>query len=200
MAAIKAQAQVAHATASASTRDHALVQVVAGADRAARLVEQLLTLARLDAADRTASATCRLRALADEVIAELAPVAIARNFQLELAEGDEAEVQGMPALLQALIRNLVDNGLRHGATHVRVQVIAGPARTTVVVADDGPGIPHAEREKVLQRFYRSATAGEVGSGLGLSVVQRVAEIHGATLTLDAGEGGKGLRVEIGLPR
>ena len=70
----------------------------------------------------------------------------------------------------------------------------------LVVVDDGPGIPEAEREKVLQRFYRSATAGEDGSGLGLSIVQRIAEIHGATLTLDAVDGGKGLRVEVALLR
>jgi two-component system sensor histidine kinase QseC len=196
VAAIKAQAQVAQIAASAPTRDHALGQVVAGADRASRLVEQLLTLARLDAADRTAFAACGLRALATEVIAELAPVAAARNVHLELAGGDDAVVQGIPALLQILIRNLLDNALRHGAARVRVAVASGAGRATLAVTDDGPGIPEAERARVLQRFYRLPSAGEGGSGLGLSIVQRIAEIHGGTLVLGAGEGGKGLRVDV----
>ena len=74
----------------------------------------------------------------------------------------------------------------------------GPERATLAVVDDGPGIPEVERAKVLQRFYRLASAGEGGSGLGLSIVQRIAEMHGATLVLGPGEDGKGLRVEVAL--
>jgi signal transduction histidine kinase len=77
-----------------------------------------------------------------------------------------------------------------------LQVAAGATQVTLAVVDDGPGIPEAEREKVLQRFYRLSSAGEGGSGLGLSIVQRIAEIHGAALSLATGEGGKGLRVDI----
>jgi two-component system sensor histidine kinase QseC len=200
VAGIKAQAQVAQLAASAATRDHALGQVVAGADRATRLVEQLLTLARLDTADTTAFSVCRLWALAAEVIADLAPLAAARNVRLELVDGDDAVVSGIPALLQVLIRNLVDNAVRHGATLVRVAIVSGRHGATLTVGDDGPGIPEAERAQVLERFYRLPSAGEGGSGLGLSIVQRIAEIHGAALTLGAGAGGKGLRVEIAFAR
>jgi signal transduction histidine kinase len=103
-------------------------------------------------------------------------------------------------LLQALLRNLVDNAIRHGATRARVEIGSSPERVTLAVVDDGPGIPEAERAKVLERFYRLAAAGEGGSGLGLSIVQRVAEIHGATLALSGGDGRKGLRVEVRFPR
>jgi two-component system sensor histidine kinase QseC len=199
VAAIKAQAQVAQMAASAPTRDHALGQVVAGADRASRLVEQLLTLARLDTVDSTAFTACGLRALATEVIAELTPAAVARNVRLELIDGAEATVQGIPGLVQGLIRNLVDNALRHGATLVQVQVVPGADGATLAIVDDGPGIPDTERAKVLQRFYRLPSAGEGGSGLGLSIVQRIADIHGATLALGVGEGGKGLRVDVAFP-
>ena len=108
-------------------------------------------------------------------------------------------VQGIPALLQVLIRNLVDNALRHGATRVRVEIAPGTRQATLAVVDDGPGIPEGERAKVLQRFYRLASAGEGGSGLGLSIVQRIAEMHGATLALGAGDGDAGLRVVVGFP-
>jgi two-component system sensor histidine kinase QseC len=200
VAGIKAQAQVAQMAASAPTRDHALEQVVAGADRASRLVEQLLTLARLDTADSTAFTACGLRALAAEVIAEMAPAALARYVRLELVEGDEATVRGIPGLVQALLRNLVDNALRHGATLVRIEIVPGAQRATLTIVDDGPGIPETERGKVLQRFYRLPSAGEGGSGLGLSIVQRIAEIHGAIVELGTGEGGKGLRVDVAFSR
>jgi signal transduction histidine kinase len=101
--------------------------------------------------------------------------------------------------VQALIRNLVDNALRHGATLVQVQVVPGADGATLAMVDDGPGIPDTERAKVLQRFYRLPSAGEGGSGLGLSIVQRIADIHGATLALGVGEGGKGLRVDVAFP-
>jgi two-component system sensor histidine kinase QseC len=200
VAAIKAQAQVAQMAASAPPREHALAQVVAAADRAGRLVEQLLTLARLDTAGGAAFRDCGLGSLAREVIAEQVPAALARNVVLELAEPAEAAVRGIPELLQALLRNLVDNAIRHGATRARVEIASSPERVTLAVVDDGPGIPEAERAKVLERFYRLAAAGEGGSGLGLSIVQRVAEIHGATLALSGGDGRKGLRVEVRFPR
>jgi signal transduction histidine kinase len=67
------------------------------------------------------------------------------------------------------------------------------------VTDEGPGIPQQEHDEVLRRFYRLESAGEGGSGLGLSIVQRIAELHGAALTLGAGDSGRGLRVEVSFP-
>jgi two-component system sensor histidine kinase QseC len=199
VAAIKAQAQVARLAAAEAPRDHALTQVVAAADRAGRLVEQLLQLSRLESGAPPAFTLCALRPLAREVLAEMAPAAIARHVALELDDGPEVAVAGVPELLGALLRNLVDNGLRHGATRVRVRVEAAAGGAAVAVTDDGPGIPAAEREAVLRRFHRLPGAGEGGSGLGLSIAQRTVEIHGGRLALADGDGGRGLRVAVELP-
>jgi two-component system sensor histidine kinase QseC len=201
VAAVKAQAQVARIAASEDARNHALDQVVSGADRAGRLVDQLLTLARLDAVDIGRLAPHSLRPLAAQVLAEVAPAALARGVAVELADGPDAQVRCEPGLVAVLLRNLVDNAVNHAGTGtVRIDVDASRDRAILGVIDQGPGIPPQEREKVLQRFYRLESAGEGGSGLGLSIVQRVAELHGATLRLGAGEGGKGLRVEVSFPR
>lgn len=199
VAAIKAQAQVARLAGSPAPRDHALAQVVAAADRAGRLVDQLLQLSRLESGAPPAFTACALRPLAREVLAELAPAAIARHVALELDDGPEVSATGVPELLGALLRNLVDNGLRHGASRVRVGIAAAPGGVTLAVVDDGPGIATAERDSVLQRFHRLPGAGEGGSGLGLSIAQRIAEIHGGRLTLSDGAAGRGLRVTVELP-
>ncbi len=104
-----------------------------------------------------------------------------------------------PASPPILLRNLIDNALRHGARHVRVAVARDAGAATVVVVDDGPGIPAEERERVLERFHRLAAAGEGGSGLGLSIVQRIVELHGASLVLAGGDDGHGLRVTLRFP-
>ena len=203
VAAIKAQAQVAQLAAGAQARDHALEQVVAGAERAARLVEQLLTLARLDVIDRSVLQPCALRALATQVVAEIAPAALTRNVRLELLgapDAQDVQLPCVPTLVEVLLRNLIDNAVRHGAGGtVRVAVAREPARAVISVEDQGPGIPEHERGKVLERFYRLADAGEGGSGLGLSIVQRIAQIHGAEIVMGSGEGGKGLRVDVRFP-
>ena len=201
VAAIKAQAQVARLAASAEARNRAIDQVGVGADRAARLVEQLLTLARLDAIDRSALQPHSLRALAAQVLADHAPAALSREVRLELVDGPETEVRCIPALVEVLLRNLIDNAVRHaGAGTVRVQVEHTPTHAVLSVKDQGRGIPEHERDKALERFYRVTGTAGGGTGLGLSIVQRIAEIHGATLRLGSGDAGKGLLVSVRFPR
>ncbi len=200
LAALKTQAQVAYGATEDGERRHALANVMTGCDRASRLIEQLLTLARLDpelVGGRQAE-QCDLRALASQTIAELAPSAISRNVEIELANGEPVVINGYPGLISVLLRNLVDNAIRYcapGGT-VRVDAARACAAASLSVTDDGRGIPPEEREKVGQRFYRVLGTGESGSGLGLSIVYRIAEIHGAPVTLGDGPGGKGLRVVV----
>ena len=201
VAAIKAQAQVARGAQDTTARMHALDSVILGCDRAAHLIEQLLTLARLDSLQKFALESCELQTLAVEVIAEMTPLARQKNVQLDLAEGEAATVQALPGLLRILLRNLIDNAVRYtpAGTQIQVRVDHADGLPRITVSDNGPGIPDEERDKVLERFYRPLGTGEQGSGLGLSIVQRIAAIHGATLQLAAGEAGRGLRVSIVFP-
>lgn len=202
LSAVKTQAQVALGAADETERRSALANVVAGADRAARLVEQLLVLARLD--PQTAlppGQTVDLAALAQEGVAEIAPAAAAKGVEVGVTGGAAASIHGDAVLLAVLLRNLLDNAVRYtpagGEVEVSLQRTGNGA--ALVVADTGPGIPGAERGRVFDRFHRVLGTGEEGSGLGLSIVRRIAELHRARVVLDAGPGGRGLRVEIVFP-
>jgi two-component system sensor histidine kinase QseC len=202
LAAVKTQAQVALGARSAQERERALQQVVAGADRTAHLVEQLLVLARLDpGAAVLQRQPVRLDEVAAACLAELAPVAAAKRIDVGLEAGGGVTVAGDPVLLGILLRNLVDNAVRYNPAGgaVSVAVEQRDAGAVLVVEDNGPGIPAAERGRVTERFYRVLGSGEEGSGLGLSIVQRIAELHGAVLRLGEGRDGRGLRVEVVFP-
>jgi two-component system sensor histidine kinase QseC len=201
VAAIKAQAQVAKMAGSEETRNHAIDQVLIGAERAGRLVEQLLTLARLDSTAHSLLQPTDLRKLAVEVVADLAPSALDKRVSLELAEGNASTVLAIPALLEVMLRNLIDNAIRHGpaGSVVVVRVAQHGEGAMLSVTDNGPGILAEQRENVFQRFYRLPEAGEGGSGLGLSIVRQIAEIHGAQVTLGEPPTGTGLEVAVHFP-
>lgn len=198
LAGIRAQAQVAQGAASEAERDKAVVAVIQGCDRASHLIEQLLTLARIDAAGNAPMAPVALRALARETLAELAPQALAKGIEIELADGEDCQVTGQAAWLRILLRNLLDNAVRYSnpGDSVRVEIGREQGHAAFWVVDTGPGIPEAERAQVRERFYRLLGTGETGSGLGLSIVQRIAEVHGAELRLLAGDHGRGLKAGV----
>ncbi len=202
LAALKVQAQLARRTQASDTRDRALDQVLVGVDRMTRLVEQLLTLARLDpAAPPTGFVPLILADVAEAVCAELAPAAVANAQNIEF-EGGPGEVAGQRDWLAILLRNLVGNALTHTPAGSRIQVATGSDAEGVwlAVRDDGPGIPATEREQLRARFARGAGAGHEGSGLGLSIAERIAEVHGGCLALEDGlpngVGGHGLAVVV----
>jgi two-component system sensor histidine kinase QseC len=198
IAAIKAQAQVAVGATDDAGRKRALQGAIAGCDRAAHLIEQLLTLARLDASRENVMEPSPLRALAGEVIAEMAPEALDRNIRMELTEGNEITVRGLPALLRIMLRNMLDNAVRHtpAGTLVSVGIDSVQGRPCMAVSDNGAGLPPEELAKISQRFHRPQGTAASGSGLGLSIVRRIAEIHGAELLVTVASGGNGLRVAI----
>ena len=201
LAAIKTQAQVARGAASDEERRRALDNVVAGSDRAAHLVQQLLTLARLEPEQTRSRERCDLRAIAASTIAELAPAALGKGIDIQLEQGVAVAVPCESALVGILMRNLIDNAVRYspGGGVVRVAVAATPAGAEFSVVDQGPGIAPEQREQVWERFYRVLGSGEAGSGLGLSIVKRIADLHGAKAILAEGQGGKGVRVSIMFP-
>ncbi len=198
VAAIRAQAQVARAASTDAERIHALDNAIVGCDRASHLIDQLLTLARIDALDDKVTEPCHLRPLAAEVIAAIAPAALSQDVHLELSEGEEAVVRGNPVLLRILLRNLIDNAVRHTrrGTAVRIDLAADQGQPCLSVSDNGPGIPESELARVAERFYRPVGTSASGSGLGLSIVKRIAEIHGASLQLAPNDDGHGLCVTV----
>lgn len=202
LAALMTQAQVARAATGDAERNRALENVVAGCVRAARLVDQMLTLARLEPDD--AIGRCGifdLHALARQVIAEIAPLALERSLDLQLAESGEIMVPGNSDLIGIALRNLTDNALRYSPDggHVEIRAALDNGSALISVIDRGPGLSAEERGKVGQRFYRVLGSGATGSGLGLSIVHRIAALHGGSLTLDAAEGGHGLKADLRWP-
>lgn len=201
IAGLKAQAQVAQRAASDAEREQALHKVVLACDRAARLIDQLLILARLEPAHlRSSAGPVELRALAANIVASLAPQALQRGIELSV-EGDEASVHGHADLLAVLLRNLVDNAVRYSPdhTHVRIRVARDDGCTRLQVIDQGPGIDAGQHDMLGQRFQRLGRADLGGTGLGLSIARRIAELHGANLSFDAGDNARGLRVTTSFP-
>ncbi len=203
LAAIQTNAEVALAARDDAERRLALAHVTEGTQRATRLVGQLLLLARLDARTTAPETVVSLKELCARRLAEAAPFAASKGVSIGLTEADEedAKVRGDADLLGVLVRNLVDNAIRYaphgGNVDVRVERQHGVG--LVRVTDDGPGIPAEERPRILERFYRGRPSGEEGSGLGLSIAARIAELHGAKLSLGEGPDGRGLAIQFAIP-
>ena len=202
LAVIRTYAQVAEAATEPEERIRALTSVVQASDRATHLLGQLLTMARLDNDAMTKQfVRCNLRKIAVDVIADMTPHAMAKNVECMLDEGQAAWIRGEPALLAVLLRNLIDNAIRYSPrdTFVAVTIKQTGGQVRLTVSDQGPGIPLTERERVLSRFTRLGGNSAPGSGRGMSIAQRIAQIHGATLKLQDGAGEYGLSVCVEFP-
>jgi two-component system sensor histidine kinase QseC len=198
IAAIRAQAQVALAETDDTARIHALRATLAGCDRATRLVAQLLTLSRLEAGAAPIPAVVDLAALARRVVGELAPSAIARHQTLGLDAPATCPVRGDETLLAVLLRNLIDNALRYSPDGAEVRIVVQPAGDQVLlqVDDSGPGMTEADRQRLGERFFRVLGSSQGGSGLGWSIVRRIAEAHRATIALTRSAALGGLAVRL----
>ena len=191
LAAARIQAQVALLSPDAEKRNHALAQALAGLDRATRLVEQMLRLARLDPlAQLPQKQSINLVELAQRVAAGVQDAAPHARIALDLAENGPP-VDGDPDLLEVALRNLLDNAIRYSPEGSEVTVVLRNDGDVSVlsVCDNGPGVAPEELPRLMERFYRGASVTAEGSGLGLTIVSRIAELHGATLELDNRTGG-----------
>jgi signal transduction histidine kinase len=174
---------------------------VADVDRVIRIFNALLRLAEIDTGMRRSGfVQVNANELAAEVVEFYSPAAELKGVTLSFASNGPVLVSGDPTLLAQAVGNLVDNALKYvgerGVVKVEVQNRTDGA-VEICVADDGPGIPDAEKPKVAQRFYRGDTSrGTPGVGLGLSLVQAVAKLHGGTLELT--DNHPGLRARFGL--
>ena len=181
IAAIRAQAQVALSSATNDTvRQQALHDTLIGCDRASRVVEQLLTLARVEGPQDVASEPFRLDQLAQQVMADLTPDALRRGQTLELLAPQSLQVNGQSTLWQILLRNLIDNALRYspdGAT-VRIQAQRlNDNQVEVTVQDSGPGLSPDDLARLGERFFRVLGSSATGSGLGWSIVRHIAIVQ-----------------------
>jgi len=197
LSALRVQAEVAQLAAKdPAARQHALAQLIGGIDRAARVVEQLLALSRLDPMNAPPEAQpLDWPRLLQSALHDAQPAAQARNITLALDDagnetlpgGNDAgnetlPKQGNPTLLALLLRNLLDNAVRYSPEggHVTLRRDADG----LAVEDDGPGVAAEYLARIHERFFRPPGQSQSGSGLGLSIVQRVAELHGMALTLE----------------
>jgi two-component system sensor histidine kinase QseC len=198
IAAIRTQAQVALGEADDALRQQALRNTLAGCDRAARLVDQLLTLSRLEAAAAPAIGRVNLSALVQQVVADLAPQAVGKRQQIELDAEPGCTWPGNETLLRVLVRNLVDNAIRYSpdTARIRVRVQQADGASVLVVEDSGPGLSESDRQRLGERFFRVLGHGESGSGLGWSIVQRVAAVHGLSIQLAPSTELGGLAVRV----
>ena len=193
LAAIRVQAQVALASADDVKRRHALNQVVVGVERATRLVEQLLRLARLDPLARLPSSSPidlagLVAALYEDELASVPERA--DDFTLALAQ-EALLVNGDRDLLAIAVHNLIDNARRYTPPGCRIIVFADQLHGSPIVGvrDEGAGVGAEELPKLIERFYRGAHTDKEGTGLGLAIVRRIAELHGARLEVANVDGG-----------
>jgi two-component system OmpR family sensor kinase/two-component system sensor histidine kinase QseC len=202
LTALRLQLQLLDRAADAPARLEARGRLGAAVERAIHLVEQLLALARSEPQETVAEfEKVDLSGAAALGIADTHDLALARNIDLGLDAPQKILIRGDREALRTLVRNLVDNAVRYtpiGGT-VQVRCRCDEKEAVLEVADTGPGIAAADRERVFDRFYRRATAQESGTGLGLAIVKAIAARHDARIGLDDAPGG-GLRVAVIFPR
>ncbi|MCL4778645.1 MAG: sensor histidine kinase N-terminal domain-containing protein [Gammaproteobacteria bacterium] len=199
VAAVRAQAEVARSTGDEAVRSKALDQVIHACDRMGVLMEQLLTLARLEQApSMQLQAPQDLALIARNAIAELAPAALQNGIEISLETSGNSTVTGQAALLDMLVRNLVGNAIQHGKSDVQVGVEAAPEGVRLTVRDAGPGVSPADLAQLGERFFRGQATG-AGSGLGLSIVRRIADLHRAALDFSSDVTGRGFVASATFP-
>jgi two-component system sensor histidine kinase TctE len=209
IAGLKMQSELALRQSEPEEITHALNLIHLGADRAARLANQLLALARAEpgAVDPDLWQVMDLNSLAKNVCRELVTQALSENIDLGFEESEQiVTIRGDQASLHELLSNLIENAILYTQSggHVTVRTLKrssvdGNERSIVIVEDNGPGIAVEEREKVFERFYRISDRGVDGSGLGLAIVREIAKIHSAEVHLDVGPSGVGTSIAVDFP-
>ena len=197
LAALRIQTEVAQlAGDDAHLREQALENLTKGIDRATQLIEQLLTLSRLDNLKELENLQeIHWEQLIPSLMGEL--YFHAEKHQITLAFEPIAEPpvkRGQPLLLALMLRNLIDNAIRYCPAGSQVKVWL--EKNKILVEDNGGGVDEADLAKLGQRFYRPAGQNEKGSGLGLSIVRRIAELHHYQLNLSNRKNAAGERIGL----
>ncbi|WP_202304219.1 quorum sensing histidine kinase QseC [Dryocola clanedunensis] len=196
LAALKVQTEVAQLSGNdAPSRDHALNNLSTGIDRATRLVDQLLTLSRLDS-------LAALDDVKELSLAELLQSAVMDAYHQAQREGvdirldvqdRQASLRGQPLLLSLMVRNVLDNAVRYSPARSVVNVAL--RKREICITDNGPGISTEYLATLGERFFRPPGQEKTGSGLGLSIVRRIAALHGMSVQFSNADS-RGFQVRI----
>ena len=202
---LKMQTELALAETEPAQLRESLRHISESADRAAHLINQLLTLARAEASSEKLHRVelVDLEQALRDVCRDLVPQALAKRIDFGVeATGWPLLIEGNPLNLREMLKNLVDNAIKYTPEggKVTARTLGTPESAVVELEDNGIGIPEADRERVFERFYRSLGSGAEGSGLGLAIVREIAELHRATVTLMPNPRGRGTLVQVVFPR
>ncbi|CAM6006198.1 unnamed protein product [Sphagnum balticum] len=203
LAGLKTQSELAMRQKTVEELQHIVRQVHRSADNATRLVNQLLSLARLEPSNvqQQHHAEIDLNEVVKEATKDLVTYALNKNIDLGFEKADWAAiVRGDADSIREMVANLIDNAIRYTQPGGKVTVkVVAEAEVQILVEDDGPGIAPHERDKVFERFYRVLGSNVTGSGLGLAIVKEIAEAHSATVSLIPGSDGKGTVAMVQFP-
>jgi len=202
LAAMRLQAQIARRSKQRAETERALAELLTAADRAARMVDSILALARLDARTRVSIGDddVQIGHLVQVIVSEFTATAELRGIRITTSI-DDSIVLGDEDALAIALRNLLNNALRFARTSVAVDVTHDQDRVTINVRDDGPGFSEESKRRAFHRFFRGLEEGRAsdGAGLGLALVLRVAQLHEGSVEIVLGiENGAG--VALHLPR
>ena len=200
MTALKTQAQLALQMTEPQEQRKAIENVIISINRSIHVIQQLLTLSRLDHEEKLNDVSnVHLESVCAELIAFMYPQALEKSIEIELSnECTLPIVTGNEAALGILLRNLLDNAIRYTPNNARidVRIVEHTHNILLQITDNGPGIPEEYRDKVFDRFFRVLGTKQTGSGLGLAIVKQITDLHKAKIHLQTSESGQGLTVTV----
>jgi signal transduction histidine kinase len=203
---IKVQAEAALRSTHEAERTKGLLSIIQGIDRATRIANQLLTLARIQPSYlQTSFSAVDLGALVTQVIEKFTPQALAKDIDLGWVERERTGhtlITGDFMSLEIMISNLIDNAIKYSLPGGKVDIYLQKqhSRIALNIEDQGPGIPTTEKERVFNRFVRLQGNKVEGSGIGLSVVKKIVELHHAEIELSTPRDHAGLKVTVVFPK
>jgi two-component system OmpR family sensor kinase len=185
-------------------QDDSLQNLSKGLIRIQHLVSQLLSMAKQDASilETETSKSIDIRQIAVNCVEQLIHLAMQKNIDLGMVRAEEVQMMGQESAVQSIISNLIDNAIKYTPENgvINVSVFQENSRIIIQVEDSGPGIDESQYGQIRKRFYRILNHAEIGSGLGLSIVDKATERLGGTLDFQRSETLGGLQVNVSLPQ
>ena len=203
LAALKTQAEVALNVNSMEKVRTNIKNIIYSSNQYVRIIDQLLTLSRLDSAERLFTFnSVRVDSVIKELISDMAQFAINKNIDLEVfGVENPIFIMAEKTFICILFRNLLDNAIRYttdgGKIVVKLKVTNNLLKVSVL--DNGIGIPNEKLHRIFDRFYREKGTGATGSGLGLSIVKEIVTLHNGTIEAKSSEVTSGLEMIVNFP-